>query len=97
MPLTIWKEADRRCTVTVSGMVIAVQLIEGERLLHERVVESADQALNLAEVWAEAWKTKPPTPPRFAARRPRQAAPRPTSHQPDGTSAIPRVMWIDRG
>ena len=96
MPLTIWKEADRRCTVTVNGTVIAVQLIDGERLLHERVVDSAYQALNLAEVWAEAWKAKRPTPSRPATRRPRQAAARPASHQREGTTATPRVMWIDR-
>ena len=96
MPLTIWKEADRRCTVTVNGMAITVQLIEGERLLHERVVESADQALNLAEVWAEAWKTIRSRPSRPATRRQRHAAPRPAAVQQETTAATPRVMWIDR-
>src|SRR5262245_66470948 len=97
MPVTIWKNADRRCTVTGTGAVIAVQLMDGERLLQERIVSSADQALNLAEVWAEVWKANHSALPRPANRRPRQAAPRPTSHPQDGTVATPRVLWIDRG
>jgi len=97
MPVTIWKNADRRCTVTVTGAVIAVQLMDGERLLQERIVASADQALNLAEVWAEVWKANDPALPRPATRRPRPAAPRPTSQPQGGTVATPRVLWIDRG
>ena len=96
MPVTIWKNADRRCTVTVTGAMIAVQLMDGERLLQERIVASADQALNLAEVWAEVWKANPAAP-RPATRRPRQVAPRPASHPQDGNVATPRVLWIDRG
>jgi hypothetical protein len=92
MPLTIWKEAGRRCTVTVNGAAIAVQLLDGDHLLQERVVGSADQALDLAEVW----KVHRPTPPPPVARGPRQTAPRPSSHQQDGSAATPRVMWIDR-
>jgi len=97
MPVTIWKNTHRRCTVTVTGVVIAVQLMDGERLLQERIVASADQALNLAEVWAEVWKANDPALPRPATRRPRQAAPRPASQPQGGTVATPRVVWIDRG
>jgi hypothetical protein len=95
MPLTIWNEASRRCTVTVSGAGITVRLIDGDHLVEQRAVSSADQALSLAEVW----KGTHPSLPRPAAlrtRRARHAVPRPTSNQPDGTAAIPRVMWIDR-
>lgn len=92
MPLTIWKEAGRRCTLSVSGAVIAVRLIDGDCLVEERAVSTADQALSLAEIW----KVSHPSVPRPAARRIKRAALRPTAHQPDGTAAIPRVMWIDR-
>jgi hypothetical protein len=93
MPLTIWQHATRRCTVSVSGVSITVQLLDGEDLVEERAVGSTDQALALAELW----RSHPPRGSELAIRRaPRNlppAAPRPRRV---GSAAVPRVLWVDR-
>jgi hypothetical protein len=94
MPLTIWQHASRRCTVSISGASIAVQLLDGENLVEERAVSSTDQALTLAELW----RSNPPHgQPRISRRAPRNLPPVAAARQRrDGEAAVPRVMWIDR-
>ena len=94
MPLTIWQHAGRRCTVSIRGVSIAVQLLDGEDLVDERAVSSTDQALTLAELW----RSDPPRGSELVARRAPRNLPPPAAgrRRRDGAAAVPRVMWIDR-
>jgi hypothetical protein len=92
MAVIIWQQASRRCTVSVSGAAIAVQLLDGDDLVDERAVSSTDQALSLAEAWKSGHRAQTPAP----SRRRRPAAQRPRPCEGDGTAVVPRVMWIDQ-
>jgi hypothetical protein len=94
MPLNIWQHAGRRCVVSISGVSIVVRLLDGEDLVDERAVSSADQALTLAELW----RSDPPRGSQLVARRAPRNLPPPAAGRPrrDGAAAVPRVMWVDR-
>jgi hypothetical protein len=92
MPLTIWQHASRRCTVSITGFSIAVQLRDGENLVEERAVSSTDQALTLAELW----RSNPPGGSQLSRRVPRNLPPLAAARRRRDSAAVPRVMWIDR-
>ena len=92
MPVTIWQQANRRCTVSVSGAAIAVQLFDGADVVEERAVSSSEQALSVAEAWKTGFRSQP----RISSSTRKLTSPRPPSHKPDGAAVVPRVMWIDR-
>jgi hypothetical protein len=94
MPLTIWQHASRRCTVSITGPSIAVQLLDGEDLVEERAVSPTDQALTLAELW----RSNPPRGSQLPSRRQPRNLPPPAAARPrrNGSAAVPRVMWLDR-
>jgi hypothetical protein len=93
MPVTIWQHASRRCTVSINGVSLAVQLLDGEDLVEERAVSSTDQALTLAELW----RSNPPGGPQLSRRAPRNLPPIAAARRRrDGEAVVPRVMWIDR-
>ena len=94
MPLTIWQHASRRCTVSINGVAIAVQLLDGEDLVEERAVGSAEQALTLAELW----RNHPPSGSHLVSpRAPRNLPPLAAARRRrDGAAVVPRVLWIDR-
>jgi hypothetical protein len=92
MSLTIWQQSSRRCTVTVTGAAIAVQLFDGDDVVDERAVSSSEHALSVAE----AWRARSPSQRRITSGRRRLTMPRPASHKPEGTTVVPRVVWLDR-
>lgn len=92
--VTIWYQQAVRCTVSVSGSGIVVHLLDGEAIIQERIVNSADHALSVAEIWKAE---RQPVVPRGRRRRAPAARPAPRPAGFDSALAVPRVMWIDGG